>query len=176
MGAKRKEYMNLDFLNGLANRIEGSGIIKEFISELGDFLQNAMKQGSDEMNVVKRIEQQNKVSLVSRNRMRNEQDKIFQEYGKEDLELVTQKIEEVASRILEEQKQELEDYRREGHVYLITEDTNGRIYLSDQTESRGFEIEEVDFPEGLKNEVAEGTMLKYENGRYMIVGEELYKE
>lgn len=164
--------MNLDFLNRLVNEVEGSGMIKNFINELGDFLQSAIKQGSDEMDIVKKIEQENKVSLVSRNKMRNEQDRILQEYGQEDLEFITQKIEDVASRILEEQKQELENYRREGHVYLITEDTNGRIYLSDQTEARGFEVEEVDFPESLKNEVAEGTMLRYENSRYIIIDDE----
>lgn len=171
MGAKRKECMNLDFLNRLANEVKGSGMIKNFINELGDFLQSTIKQGSDEMDMIKKIEQENKMSLVSRNRMRNEQDKILQEYEQEDLEFITQKIEEMASRILEEQKQELEDYRREGHVYLITEDTNGRIYLSDQTEARGFEVEEVDFPESLKSEASEGTMLKYENGRYMVIDE-----
>lgn len=163
--------MNLDFFNRLANKIEGSGMIKDFINELSDFLQNAMKQECDNMNMIKEIEQKNKVSLVSRNRMRNEQDKILQKYGQEDLDLITEKIENMARKILEEQKQELEDYRREGHIYLITEDTNGRIYLSDQTESRGFEIEEVDFPENLKNEAVEGTLLKYENSNYVIIDE-----
>ena len=81
---------------------------------------------------------------------------------------VKEEIENMTGKILEEQMEELKDYRREGHLYLVTGDTNGRIYLSDQTEKRGYEIEEVDFPKELKEEAVEGTILKYEGGSYHV--------
>lgn len=82
---------------------------------------------------------------------------------------MAQDIESMAKNVLKEQQKELEDYRKEDHIYLVTEDTNGRIYISDQTENMGYEVEEVDIPNDLRGKISEGTTLKYENGEYRIV-------
>jgi len=219
--------LNLDFFNRLANKVEESEGVQKFINELGNFLKSAIEGNGDNMDILDRMEKESGVSLVSKNRIRNQKQEILESYAKEtksegELYFVTKKrdeegiyrvekydgntmevvnlqlpketlldsiirekngeyvldekatqditkdLENMVSSVIQEQNHELEDYRREGHLYLVTEDTNGRIYLSDQTEKRGFEIEEVEFPNALRSEVAEGTILKYENGSYQI--------
>lgn len=81
---------------------------------------------------------------------------------------ILEQIEENANQILDEQDAKLQAYRQEGHLYTITEDMNGRIFLWDLTEKPETEIEEVDFPNELRASVSEGTTLLYENGRYTI--------
>lgn len=219
--------MNLDFFSRLANKIEENKDVQKFISEIGNFLKDAIQRNEKNMGVLDRFEKENNISLITKNKMRNQKQEILKHYAEVtqnegDLYFVTKKrnedatyrvekyngnsmevidlqlpentlvdsvmrekegkyvldekassyvaeeIENMANKILEEQMKELKDYRREGHLYLVTEDTNGRIYLSDQTENRGYEIEEVDFPEESKSGITEGTMLKYENGNYQI--------
>lgn len=222
--------MNLDFIDRLTNKLEQNQGVQRFINELGNFLKNTIEERDNNMGVLDKIEKERNVSLVSKNKIRNQKQEILKHYAEEtqnegDLYFVTKKrneegiyrvekynensmevidmqlpkytlsdsvmrekkgkyvldekatsyvaeeIENMAGKILEEQMEELKDYRREGHLYLVTGDTNGRIYLSDQTEKRGYEIEEVDFTEELKSEVAEGTILKYEDGSYYILEE-----
>lgn len=219
--------MNLEFFNRLANQLEQSQGIQKFMNELGNFLKNTIEDNGNNMGILDRIEKEKNVSLVSKNKIRNQKQEILKNYAEEtknedelyfvtakrneegiyrvekysgndikviDLQLpkdtllnsvmrekdgeyvldqsatdyITDKLENMLNKVLEEQARELEDYRKQGHLYLVTEDTNGRIYLSDQTEKRGFEIEEVDFPNELRSKVSEGTMLKYENGSYQI--------
>ena len=81
---------------------------------------------------------------------------------------ILEQIEENANQILDEQDAKLQAYRQEGHLYTITEDMNGRIFLWDLTEKPETEIEEIDFPNELRASVSEGTTLLYENGRYTI--------
>lgn len=73
-----------------------------------------------------------------------------------------------AKNLIEEQNQKLADYRKEGHIYLVTEDTNNRIYLYDTTSNPEFEVEEIDFPEELKSVATEGRMFIYTNGSYEL--------
>lgn len=218
--------MNLEFLNRLGNQLEQNQEVQKFMSELGNFLKSTIE--GNNMDIFDRVEKEKNVSLVSKNKMRNQKQEILKSYAKEtmnegdlyfvtakrneertyrvekydsnvmevlDLQLpqetlinsvmrdkdgeyvldekatkgIKEKLESMVDKVLQEQTRELEDYRQEGHLYLVTEDTNGRIYLSDQTEKRGFEIEEVDFPNEFRNDISEGTMLKYENGSYQIV-------
>lgn len=219
--------MNLDFFNQLANKIEENKEAQKLIGEIGDFLKDTIQGNEKNMSILDEFENENHVSLIAKNKMRNQKQEILKHYAEVtknegslyfvtkkrdgdatyrvekynensteviDLQLpentlvdsvmrekegkyvldekatsyVAEELKNMAGKILEEQMEELKDYRREGHLYLVTGDTNGRIYLSDQAEKRGYEIEEVDFPEELKSEVAEGTMLKYENGSYQI--------
>lgn len=219
--------MNLEFFNQLANKLEQNQGVQKFINELEKLLKNAMEGNDSNMGILDRIEKERNVSLISKNKMRNQKQEILKCYAERtqsegDLYFVTKKrneegtyrvekyngismevlnlqfskdvlsdsimrekdgqyvldekatkyvaeeIESMVEQILEEQASELKDYRREGHLYLVTEDTNGRIYLSDQTENRGYEIEEVDFPKGLKKDVSEGTILKYAGGTYQV--------
>lgn len=218
--------MNLDFFNRLANKVEENKDVQKFMNELVNFLKNSVEKASVglvNMGILEKIENKEKVTLTSRNTIRNETESVLREYANKtqeegDLYFVTKKrdiegiyrvekydstgqmevldlklpaetridgvmrersgkymIDEVATievnkriegkmeEVLDKQKQELEDYRKEGHIYLVTEKTNNRIYLSDQTESRGFEIEEIGIPMEIKRNIFEGTLLKYKS-------------
>ena len=73
-----------------------------------------------------------------------------------------------AKALIEEQNQKLADYRKEGHIYLVTEDTNNRIFLYDTTSNPKFEIEEVDFPKELRSIATEGKKFIFTNGSYKL--------
>ena len=76
-------------------------------------------------------------------------------------EKVQDKIYEKAEEILDRQDKKLQDYRKDGHIYVVTEDKNNRIFLWDTTAKPDFEIEEVNFPENLLNEAKEGNKFIY---------------
>ena len=84
----------------------------------------------------------------------------------EGTEHIQNEIKKMTEEVLKEQNEELENYRQEGHLYLVREDINDKVYLIDITSNPGYAVEEVDFPEDLKNEATEGTIFKYENGAY----------
>ena len=85
---------------------------------------------------------------------------------KEGTEYVQNKIREMIDKILEEQNRNLEGYRKEGHLYIVEEDINNRIYLKDLMSTVNYVFEEVEFPKQLINEAREGTVFRYENGQY----------
>ena len=76
---------------------------------------------------------------------------------------------EGAKEVIERQNKQIEDYKKEGHTYLVTEDTNGRVFLWDSTEKPKKEIEDVYFPEELKDKAKEGNKFLYQNGTYVYV-------
>ena len=61
-------------------------------------------------------------------------------------ENVLNKIYIKAEEILDRQDRKLQEYRKDGHIYVVTEDINNRIFLWDTTSKPDFEIEEVNFP------------------------------
>lgn len=79
---------------------------------------------------------------------------------------VINEIKEMADEVLDKQDDKLRDYRKEGHLYMVEEDVNNRIYLWDMTDKPSFTIEEVDFPENLKSQATEGTVFQYIDGEY----------
>ena len=87
----------------------------------------------------------------------------------ESTKIVTNEIRNRANKIIEKQNQKIQDYKKEGHTYLVTEDINGRIFLWDSTEKPKFEIEDVNFPEELKDKAKEGNSFLYENGTYVHI-------
>ena len=86
--------------------------------------------------------------------------------SKEETDIILNKVRREADKIIEEQNKKIEDYKKEGHTYLVTEDINGRVFLWDTTEKPKFEIEDVNFPEELKNKAKEGNSFIYKNGTY----------
>ena len=87
-------------------------------------------------------------------------------------EYISSTITNDAKKLIEKQNQKLANYRKEGHIYLVTEDTNNRIYLYDTTSNPEFEIEEIDFPEELKSVATEGRKFIYINGSYELYEQE----
>lgn len=77
-----------------------------------------------------------------------------------------QEITNMANEILDKQNVNLDKHRKEGHLYIVTEELNNSRFLRDLTESSKVEFEEVNFPEDLLNKATTGAVFKYTNGRY----------
>lgn len=82
---------------------------------------------------------------------------------------ISEKIRNRANVIIENQNKKIEEYKKEGHTYLVTEDINGRVFLWDSTDKPKYEIEDVNFPEDLKNIAKEGNSFRYQNGTYVHI-------
>ena len=88
---------------------------------------------------------------------------------KEASSAIADKIKEIADKIIEKQNEKIENYKKEGHTYIVTEDINGRVFLWDSTEKPKNEIEDVYFPEELKDKAKEGNSFLYKNGTYVHI-------
>ena len=66
------------------------------------------------------------------------------------------------------QNQELQEDRKEGHLYLVTEDRNGEVYLWDFTDKPGHEFKEMITSDELLKVAKEGAMLQYKDGKYEL--------
>ena len=86
-------------------------------------------------------------------------------------EEVIGQIEEMENELLNKQDKELENFRKDGHIYKVEEQREDRIYLIDVTSGDDLVLEEVDFPQYLLNDAVEETTFKYENGNYLKVVE-----
>ena len=84
--------------------------------------------------------------------------------------LATKKIQEeitnMAKEIIDKQNMNLEKYRKEGHLYIVTEELGNNRFLWDLTDVPKTEFEEVNIPKDLLSKATEGMVLKYTNGRY----------
>lgn len=67
-----------------------------------------------------------------------------------------------------EKEQKMQEYRKEGHLYLVTEDRNNEIYLWDFTEKSKNEFKETILSNDLLKVAKEGAMLQYKNGTYEL--------
>jgi len=140
----------------LENNSNNNGV-KSFINELSNYLENE--------EILEKIKKENNVSLISENRIIKEKNEIIEKY-KNKPEKIKPEIIKMANRVLKEQKEKLLEYRKEGHLYMVEEDVNERIYLVNLSANTGKVFEEVDFPKNLINQATEGAVFKYENGAY----------
>lgn len=67
-----------------------------------------------------------------------------------------------------ENEQKMQEYRKEGHLYLVTEDRDNDIYLWDFTERSKNEFKETILSDDLLKVAKEGAMLQYKNGTYEL--------
>ena len=72
------------------------------------------------------------------------------------------------------QNQELQEDRKEGHLYLVTEDRNGEVYLWDFTEKPEHEFKEVFTSKELIDVAKEGAMLQFKDGKYELYSTDGY--
>ncbi len=94
----------------------------------------------------------------------------------EDTKNIEEQITQMANEILDKQDQELEEFRSEGHIYLVEEDRIDKIYLTDITNgTAGKVLEEVDFPEELLKQATEGSVFIYQNGEYSFYSQNGYE-
>ena len=81
-------------------------------------------------------------------------------------ENIEKQIKDKAEQILIEQDIKLSEYRKQGHLYVVTEEINDKRFLWDLTDKPKNEIEEVDFPKELLSQATAGTVWEYEKGDY----------
>ena len=79
---------------------------------------------------------------------------------------ITDQINNMKSKILEEQAEYLESKRIEGHIYEISENNGDRAWLFDITSGSSEGVEEIDFPTELLTDGKEGDLYIYKNGEY----------
>lgn len=72
----------------------------------------------------------------------------------------------MAEEIIDKQNARLDSYRKEGHLYMVSEELRNNRLLWDLTDAPKFEFEEVDIPKDLLDMATEGSVLKYTNGTY----------
>lgn len=75
-------------------------------------------------------------------------------------------IKDMAEEIINKQNEKLDSYRKEGHLYMVSEEIGNNRFLWDLTEAPEFEFEEVDIPKELLEKATQGSVLKYTNGVY----------
>lgn len=75
-------------------------------------------------------------------------------------------IRNMAKEIIDKQNMNLEKYRKEGHLYMVTEEIGDNRFLRDLTDESKIEFEEVDIPKDLLDKSTEGVVLKYVDGKY----------
>lgn len=73
-----------------------------------------------------------------------------------------------------ENNQEINQNRKEGHLYLVTEDRNGEVYLWDFTEKPENEFKEVFTSKELIDVAKEGAMLQFKDGKYELYSTDGY--
>ena len=69
---------------------------------------------------------------------------------------------------------DVKEYRKEGHLYFVTEDRNNEIYLWDFTDKPKHEFKEAITSDELLKVAKEGAMLQYKNGKYELYSENGY--
>ena len=82
------------------------------------------------------------------------------------------KILEMANEIIEKQTNNLSNYKKEGHLYVVKEEIGNKRFLKDITEDTNTEFEEVDIPKEILDKAVEGSVLKYTNGKYEYFSDE----
>lgn len=100
------------------------------------------------------------VNAVFRKR---EDEYIMDNYATEKLQ---KEIKNMAEEIINKQNAKLDSYRKEGHLYMVSEELGDNRFLWDLTDAPEFEFEEVDIPKDLLERATEGSVLKYTNGTY----------
>ena len=77
-----------------------------------------------------------------------------------------EKIKCMAEGIINKQNANIESYRKEGHLYMVSEELGNNRFLWDLTDVPKFEFEEVDIPKDLLGKAVGGSVLRFTNGTY----------
>lgn len=72
----------------------------------------------------------------------------------------------MAEQIIDRQNENLDRYRKEGHLYMVSEELGNNRFLLDLTDASNSEFEEVNIPKDLLDRATEGSVLKFTNGSY----------
>lgn len=77
-----------------------------------------------------------------------------------------EKLIDMATEVVSQQEVSLAENRKEGHLYLITEELGNNRFLWDLTDKPKREFEEVSISKELLSKATEGVVLRYANGEY----------
>ena len=164
--------MNLDFFNDVKNNLKSNDLINNFLQELSSFIND-----NKNLNILNELKSKNKISLISENKIIKKQNEILKQYSNmKNYNLIKKQIKQMANQIISEQNQKLKEFRKEGHLYIVEEDVDDRIYLKDLTASSKKVLEEVELPKELLNQATEGAILKYINGKYEFVSNDGFEK
>lgn len=141
---------DLYFVAGKSSKIENTYIVYKY------------ENGKDSIINISAKELPQNAGINSVLRVKNGQ-YVFDEKATNDL---IKKITQMANDLLDKQNKTLNEYRKEGHLYMVTEKINDSVFLWDTTDKPDKEIEEVDFPKELKDKATEGTVFIYTGGKY----------
>ena len=75
-------------------------------------------------------------------------------------------ITNMAKEIIDKQNTKLDTYRKEGHLYMVSEEIGNNRFLWDLTDASKIEFEEINIPNELSEKAIEGAVLKFTNGKY----------
>lgn len=165
--------MEIEF-NKILDVRNGSHLVENFIKELGEFMEEnignkKITEIADE--TIKEIFSKRKPTTGNENAINFAVDDMLEKYenqelDKEEIDDFIQKIKNIANEILDKQDQNLSNYRKEGHLYLVSEEIGENRFLYDLTEKNENEFEEVNLSNELLEKATPGTVLIYENGEY----------
>lgn len=141
---------DLYFVAGKSSKIENTYIVYKY------------ENGKDSIINISVKELPQNAGINSVLRVKNRQ-YVFDEKATNDL---IKKITQMANDLLDKQNKTLNEYRKDGHIYMVTEKINDSVFLWDTTDKPDKEIEEVDFPKELKDKATEGTVFIYTGGKY----------
>lgn len=218
--------MILDLFKNLRNNLKNNNEdVQKFLNEL----KNAQNIEKNNKGILDKVQEENKISIGTKNQMEAKMDEILKEYQKEtadkgDLYFIVEKakdntyttykyeiedddvlklvkeelpqnagvntalrygdgkyiideegtkelqnrIKDMAEELIDEQNRVLEEYRKEGHSYRVSENINNCVFLWDITDKPKVEVEEVDFPEELLDKAIEGAIFDYVDGTYEL--------
>lgn len=88
---------------------------------------------------------------------------IIDNFATEDLK---KEIINMAEEIIDKQNVKLDSYRKEGHLFMVSEELGDNRFLWDLTDAPEFEFEEVDISKKLLEKASQGAVLKYTKGTY----------
>lgn len=77
-------------------------------------------------------------------------------------------MKEISNRLNNKEENNMDINRKEGHLYLVTEDRGNEVYLWDYTEKAKTEFKEIIDSKELQEVAKEGAMLQYKNGKYEL--------
>ena len=120
-----------------------------------------------ELNLFKNKEKDTKSNINIKNFM-EELSKFLNKTNSSNVQDNTISLDKNSKIILEEIDTDLQKNRKEGQLYLVTEDRNNEIYLWDFTDKPKHEFKEIVSSEELLSIAKEGAMLQYKNGKYEL--------
>ncbi|MBR3002525.1 MAG: hypothetical protein IKF38_03040 [Clostridia bacterium] len=179
--------MDLNLFKNLENNVNTNENLEKFIKELNEFLaeeqntKNETTEKSETMAENNQITEKNDL-MAEKNQIAEECEpmaKKNQITEKSEPMLENDQINEqsettiqnnIISETIVENVNKIEENpnRKEDHLYLVTEDRNGEVYLWDFTERAEKEFLEKDLPAEVQVFATEGAMLQYKNGKYIL--------